>query len=328
MASASLFQTSVLSRSASRAVLSPVCSTAASVRCARSSASVAPGGWTARSVPACTPCVSGRCNRVVAQASEQGNTGSSRDPSLDGFVEVKVDQVRVNSGNAVVYLRILDGRERVLPVHIGENESNALVKEINKQRQMRPLTHDVMKNILREIKFRVVKIRITDIVANTYYARIHLAKVNDATGQPEPGTEVDVDARPSDAINLAVRFGSPMYVSKRIADAASTVYPDQPAAPNETASEIVRSVRETLASFEDPTVMYQLQKDLAVKEERFEDARSMQQLIYHEMTHNQLLRLVVAMESALSDGRYEEAARLRDEFRRLSANAPSEQRRT
>lgn len=135
-----------------------------------------------------------------------------------------------------------------------------------------------------------MKIRITDIVANTYYARIHLAKVNDATGQPEPvsrnsfglralycppcsgptsadelfphipapaaspkGTEVDVDARPSDAINLAVRFGSPMYVSKRIADAASTVYPDQPAAPNETASEIVRSVRETLASFEDPT---------------------------------------------------------------------------
>lgn len=93
MASASLFQTSVLSRSASRAVLSPVCSTAASVRCARSSASVAPGGWTARSVPACTPCVSGRCNRVVAQASEQGNTGSSRDPSLDGFVEVKVNML-------------------------------------------------------------------------------------------------------------------------------------------------------------------------------------------------------------------------------------------
>ncbi len=47
-----------------------------------------------------------------------------------------------------------------------------------------------------------------------------------------------------------------------------------------------------------------------------------------QMTHNQLLRLVVAMESALGDGRYEEAARLRDEFRKLSANAPSEQRRS
>ncbi len=47
-----------------------------------------------------------------------------------------------------------------------------------------------------------------------------------------------------------------------------------------------------------------------------------------QMTHNQLLRLVVAMESALGDGRYEEAARLRDEFKKLSANAPSEQRRS
>lgn len=73
--------------------------------------------------------------------------------------------------------------------------------------------------------------------------------------------------------------------------------------------------------------MYQLQKELAVKEERFEDAGQLQKHIYHEMTHNQLLRLVVAMESALGDGRYEEAARLRDEFKKLAVNpATSEQR--
>ena len=48
------------------------------------------------------------------------------------------------------------------------------------------------------------------------------------------------------------------------------------------------SVREALSSFEDPTVMHQLQKELAVKEERFEDARVLQQRIYHEMTHNQM----------------------------------------
>lgn len=107
--------------------------------------------------------------------------------------------------------------------------------------------------VYREIKFRVVKIRITDIVANTYYARIHLARVSDTTGLFEPGSEVDVDARPSDAINLAVRFGSPMYVAKTIAESAGTSLPEQPATPNESATEIVRSVRETLASFEDPT---------------------------------------------------------------------------
>lgn len=151
---------------------------------------------------------------------------------------------------AVVYLRILSSA-RMLLVHIGENESNALLKEINKQRQMRPLTHDVMRNILKEINFRVIKIRITDIVANTYYARIHLARLNGA-GQVEPDSEVDVDARPSDAINLAVRFGAPMYVNKRIAEVASTLL-QEPVPQSESSAEIVRSVRDTLASFEDPT---------------------------------------------------------------------------
>ncbi len=65
--------------------------------------------------------------------------------------------------------------------------------------------------------------------------------------------------------------------------------------------------------------MYQLQKELAIKDQRYEDARTFQQYIYHEMTHNQLLRLVVAMEAALSDQRYDEAARLRDEYRRVVA---------
>ncbi len=57
--------------------------------------------------------------------------------------------------------------------------------------------------------------------------------------------------------------------------------------------------------------MYQLQKSMAIQDQRYEDAQTFQQRIYYEMTHNQLLRLVVAMEAALSDGRFEEAARLR-----------------
>jgi len=243
-------------------------------------------------------------------------------------VEVKVDSVRVSQGASIVYLRILsdhgnDGQTLVLPVHIGEHESSSLLKEINKQRQLRPLTHDVAKNILNTIGYRVTKIRITDIVANTYYARIHLARVG-PQGQLE-SDEVDVDARPSDAINLAVRFGAPMYVNKRIAENA-TAHPVEAytagggvASGGESHADIVRSVRETLSSFEDPTVMYQLQKELAIQEQRYEDARVFQQHIYHEMTHSQLLRLVVAMEAALSDGRFEEAARLRDEYKRVMA---------
>eukprot|EP00199_Chlamydomonas_sp_CCMP681_P002491 CAMPEP_0119106992 /NCGR_PEP_ID=MMETSP1180-20130426/7887_1 /TAXON_ID=3052 ORGANISM="Chlamydomonas cf sp, Strain CCMP681" /NCGR_SAMPLE_ID=MMETSP1180 /ASSEMBLY_ACC=CAM_ASM_000741 /LENGTH=335 /DNA_ID=CAMNT_0007092413 /DNA_START=23 /DNA_END=1030 /DNA_ORIENTATION=+ len=251
------------------------------------------------------------------------------DADLDeGFVEVKVESVRLSpplpgSGAAIVYLRVLNGQNppQGLPVHVGEHESSALLKEINKTRSVRPITHDVCKHILQTIGYKITKIRITDIVANTYYSRIFLAKVN-AKGEVE-GAEVDVDARPSDAINLAVRFGAPMYVSKRIAELA--MQPLEPVTPQnsalaETHADIVRSVRDMLASFEDPTIMFQLQKELAVREQRFEDARKFQAHIYHEMTHSQALRLVVAMECALADGRYEEAARLRDEYRRLAAS--------
>lgn len=94
---------------------------------------------------------------------------------------------------------------------------------------------------------------------------------------------------------------------------------------NETHAEIVRSCREALTNFEDPTVMFTLQKDLAIRNERFEDARMFQQRVFEEMTHNPVLRNVVAMEAALADGRYEEAARLRDEHRKMIANMPSDQ---
>lgn len=62
-------------------------------------------------------------------------------------------------------------------------------------------------------------------------------------------------------------------------------------------------------------VMFQLKVDLAIKENRFEDAHALQQSIFHEMTHNTKLRMVVAMEAALADGRYDEAAKLRDEYK-------------
>jgi len=61
--------------------------------------------------------------------------------------------------------------------------------------------------------------------------------------------------------------------------------------------------------------MLQLQKDLAVKEERYTDARAFQQQIFEHMTHSTMLRMIVAMEAALADGRYDEAARVRDEYR-------------
>jgi bifunctional DNase/RNase len=112
---------------------------------------------------------------VHARAYEQGNSyEQGKDPSLQEYVQVKVDSVRIAQGVSIVYLRVCDSNSLVIPVHIGEAESNALLKEINKQKQLRPLTHDVAKNIVQALGYRVTKIRVTDIIANTFYARIHL----------------------------------------------------------------------------------------------------------------------------------------------------------
>lgn len=73
-------------------------------------------------------------SKSLCQAFE-GNNSGSKDPSLEDYVEVRIESVRVSQGASIVYLRVV-GSDSVIPVHIGENESNALLREINKQRQV------------------------------------------------------------------------------------------------------------------------------------------------------------------------------------------------
>jgi bifunctional DNase/RNase len=253
---------------------------------------------------------------VRRHAYEESGEYPTQDSRVEEYYEVRVDSVRCAQGASLVNLRVV-GLGSIIPVHVGEPESNALLKEINRQRQMRPNTHDVMKNILNAIGYAVVKIRITDIITNTFFARIHIARINQGVME----SEVDVDARPSDAINMAVRFGAPMYVSKHVALSVGLAEPASIAPQPETSEDVIASVRDTLSSYDDPTIMFQLQKDLAIMEENYPEAQRMQATIFHEMTHNKELRVVVAMESALDDGRIEEAAKLRDEFRKLMEGA-------
>ena len=116
----------------------------------------------------------------------------------------------------------------------------------------------------------MTKARITCLQDNTYYARVHFAK-----GRKAPDAayhEVDVDARPSDAINMAVRFGAPLYVHKQLASKMASE-PDRFKLPaSQTATEIARSCKDLLVHFPDPTVVDKLHLQLAVVEERYDDA--------------------------------------------------------
>lgn len=198
--------------------------------------------------------------------------------------------------------------------------------------QARPGTHDLMKNTLEALGYRVSKVRITALVGNTYHARVHFARGRGIKMPQNPEvpslTEIDVDSRPSDAINLAVRFGAPIYVNKDVANkmAHSPTFDDRSvsagastggAIADATAADVVQSCREEILHYTDPTIMHKLQLQLAIAEERFEDATRLRDVIEKMLASDRALALVVAIETALEDGRFEEAARLRDEFRHL-----------
>lgn len=99
----------------------------------------------------------------------------------------------------------------ILPIWVGIFEANAIMLQIEKIETPRPMTHDLLKNILVEMKAKVDKIAVTDLKNNTYYALIYL---------DVDGKKIQIDARPSDAIALALRTDSPIYVDESVIEQA------------------------------------------------------------------------------------------------------------
>jgi bifunctional DNase/RNase len=136
-------------------------------------------------------------------------------PAAEGLVEVRVRGVTVDpqAGSPIVLLEEVQG-QRLMPIWVGVSEARAIAMEIEQVVPPRPMTHDLMKNLLDGLKAQVTNVVITDLKDNTFYARIALD-----TG----GTGVQIDARPSDAIALALRVRAPILVSKAVLDNAPAV---------------------------------------------------------------------------------------------------------
>lgn len=109
---------------------------------------------------------------------------------------------------------ILKDRENKLnlPIWIGLLEATAMATELEGIKMARPMTHDLLRNVLSELGATVDCVEITDLKENTYFAVINL-RIN--------GTQRRIDSRPSDAISLALRTKSPIYVDKRVSRAPS-----------------------------------------------------------------------------------------------------------
>jgi uncharacterized protein len=113
----------------------------------------------------------------------------------------------------IIVLRDQDG-QRLLPIWVGVFEANAIALQIENVQTPRPMTHDLLKNILQDLAAQVERVVVTELKENTFYALIHVK-----TG----GQTITVDARPSDAIALALRTGSPIYVEEAVIQNARSV---------------------------------------------------------------------------------------------------------
>ena len=113
----------------------------------------------------------------------------------------------------IVILRDDDG-ERVLPIWVGIFEANAIALQIENIPTPRPMTHDLLRNVIEDLKAAVEKIVVSDLKDNTFYALIYL-RIG--------GELVAVDARPSDAIALALRVRAPIYVEASVIDSAKSL---------------------------------------------------------------------------------------------------------
>ena len=113
----------------------------------------------------------------------------------------------------IVILRDKDG-QKVLPIWVVIFEANAIALQIENISTPRPMTHDLLRNVIQDLRATVEKIVVCDLQENTFYALIYLT-VN--------GDTVAIDARPSDAIALALRTRAPIFVEDSVIDNAKTV---------------------------------------------------------------------------------------------------------
>jgi bifunctional DNase/RNase len=146
-------------------------------------------------------------------------------------IEMKIRGLMMDpaANTPIIILKYVNG-ESMLPIWVGPFEANAIAVEIEKLSTQRPMTHDLLKNIIWEFGASVRRIVITDLIENTFLAVIELTR---------NGEVMVVDSRPSDAIALALRVDCPIYVNDEVIRNSSTAVSEDNTAQDEWPENLV-----------------------------------------------------------------------------------------
>ena len=127
----------------------------------------------------------------------------------------------------IVLLKTADGN-KFLPIWIGHPEAAAILMKLQSQAPPRPMTHDLLSDMLEQLEAQVVRITVTELRENTFYAQITVQ---------QDGREIDVDSRPSDAIALAIRAEAPIFAADRVIEESAIEFEGEEVNEEEIVSE-------------------------------------------------------------------------------------------
>jgi len=130
------------------------------------------------------------------------------------MIEMKVMGIALDTrtGSPIVVLHDKENR-RALPIWIGSAEASAIIRKIENLTVARPMTHDLIINVIEKTGYTLEKIEINDVEKETYYATLYLKNDKDEI--------VEIDSRPSDAIAIAIRVDAPIYVTPNVLSSGS-----------------------------------------------------------------------------------------------------------
>ncbi|MBL7127660.1 MAG: bifunctional nuclease family protein [Ignavibacteria bacterium] len=193
---------------------------------------------------------------------------------------------QISGGGYAIILKEIGG-ERRLPIIIGQFEAQAIAFELEGMKPPRPLTHDLLRTLIETFGYRVETVTINELKDSTFYSRIKF----DAESIGE------IDARPSDAIALALKFSAPIYVSSAIMDEIGFI-PEY----EEHASKKEEGKEES---------------DILSGKESFEEEAKISDTSNLSVKEKKLKKLKIELDEAVTKEDYEKAAQLRDEINKM-----------
>ena len=125
------------------------------------------------------------------------------------MIEMKVMGIAIDtaSGSPIIVLNDIENR-KALPIWIGSAEASAIIRKIENIKVVRPMTHDLIIDVIEKTGYQVDRVEINDVEKDTYFSTIFLVN--------EDGKVVTIDSRPSDAIAIAIRVDAPIFVSAKV----------------------------------------------------------------------------------------------------------------